>query len=72
VFVGAREGSINGGDASADGHGVMGGGSLSLGKFDITFNAMYRYRPFRLLPGSGNQDFTFMMGVAWNGLGKRQ
>lgn len=72
VFVTSEQGAINGGGASADGHGVMAGASVSLGKFDVTLNAIYRYRPFRLMPGSGHQDFTWMMGVSWNGLGRRK
>lgn len=72
VFVTAEEGSILGGPADATGSGFMGGGTVTVGKLELSVNAIYRFRPFRLLPGSGHPDFTWMMGVAWNGLGSRK
>lgn len=55
----------------SNGHGLMAGFTGAFGKWDVTLNYVYRYRPYRILLGQGNTDRTFLLGVSWNGLGRR-
>ncbi len=70
LTVGA--GAIRSGGGTASGSGFMGGVTVVLGSFELSANYINRYRPFRLLPGAGHQDNTFLVGLVWNGLGARR
>lgn len=56
----------------ADGHGFAAGLSLLLGRWELHFNYVNRYRPYRLLLGEGQRDQTLLIGTAWNGLPARR
>ncbi len=55
----------------SNGHGLMADATGAFGKWDVTLNYVYRFRPYRLLLGQGNIDKTFLLGVSWNGIGRR-
>jgi TolB-like protein len=63
--------TLNIDDVTESGSGFMAGGSVVLGAFDLNFNWVNRFRPNRILPGTGRNTNSFMVGLVWNGLSAR-
>jgi TolB-like protein len=60
------------GEVSNDGHGFMVGLTGLLGRWEIHFDFVHRYRPSRIILGEfvGHPDYL-MFGLTWNGLNRR-
>lgn len=71
-FVAISTGSYKGGPASASGSGFMGGATLSLWGFDLSFNYLSSYRPLHDLPGAAHQYRSYLMGLSYSGLVERK
>lgn len=57
---------------SLAGSGYMAGFSFVLGDFDLNANFVQRYRPNRMLPGTGHDTQSILIGATRNGLGARK
>ncbi len=64
--------NINGSTASTSGSGAMAGVTFILGKLEFSVNLENRFQPLRDLPGEGSNEFAYMIGVVWHGLGERE
>ena len=63
--------TINAGTVSTSGSGVMAGVTVLLGKLELSINLEDRFQPLRDLPGNGSNEFAYLIGVVWHGLGER-
>ncbi|HUW70492.1 MAG TPA: CsgG/HfaB family protein [bacterium] len=63
--------TINSATASTSGSGVMAGVTLLVGKLELSVNLEDRFQPLSDLPGNGSNEFAYLIGVVWHGLGER-
>jgi|GEM_PF-2937217 len=63
--------TINAVTTSTSGSGVMAGITFIKGLYEFSVNIEDRFQPLRDIPGQGSNEFAYLLGVVWHGLGER-